>query len=149
MVQIATTVTVSDAIDANPVVRLVSITCNDSCEGADFGTDDRHFALRAPRTGSGSLLAPEQIGSLGSETAPRDFGLVIADPVHWTDQQLLLGVQARLAASGQLGSHDQHGPLSKGRVADGCATWLWAFCCWWPRPRPTPPFPFQPFRINR
>ncbi|MBE9516252.1 MAG: hypothetical protein IME93_04680 [Proteobacteria bacterium] len=57
MVDVAATVTVQDDQDANPVVKLVSIVCNecdvteDDVDGAVFGTDDRNFAVRAERTG--------------------------------------------------------------------------------------------------
>lgn len=50
-------VTVQDDQDPNPVVRLVSITCNETIDpakdiaGANLGTDDRTFSVRAERTG--------------------------------------------------------------------------------------------------
>lgn len=48
-------VSVSDETDPNPLVRLVSITCNECAQtdisGAAFGTDDRQFFLRASRLG--------------------------------------------------------------------------------------------------
>lgn len=59
MVPINIVVTVSDNLDAAPVVRLTAITCDDGCnpatdiDGATFGTDDRIFRLRAKRTGGG------------------------------------------------------------------------------------------------
>ncbi len=46
--------------DPPPVVKLVSITCDDGCSpsldvvGAAFNTDDREFELRAERLGGGS-----------------------------------------------------------------------------------------------
>ncbi len=60
LVPISVTVSVSDNLDPNPVVRLVSITCDDACDpvgdvvGAALNTDDRSFQLRAERTGGGS-----------------------------------------------------------------------------------------------
>jgi hypothetical protein len=60
LVPITVAVTVSDDTDPNPKVKLVSITCNDSCNpaqdiaGAALNTDDRAFQLAAWRTGSGS-----------------------------------------------------------------------------------------------
>ena len=66
LVTINTTITVSDACDTNPVVRLVSITSNEpdngtgdgdtvnDIQGAMFGTDDREFQLRSERSGHGS-----------------------------------------------------------------------------------------------
>jgi subtilisin family serine protease len=62
---IEATITVSDVCDPDPVVRLVSITSdepdnetgdgdtNDDIQGAEFGTDDRSFQLRAERNGHG------------------------------------------------------------------------------------------------
>ena len=56
----------SDACDASPDIRLVSITSNEAPDtkgsgntnpdigGAAFGTDDRQFELRAERSGNGS-----------------------------------------------------------------------------------------------
>lgn len=51
---------VSGTADPHPIVNLVSITCDDSCDpatdivGAVFGTDSREFLLRAERTGNGN-----------------------------------------------------------------------------------------------
>lgn len=58
MVLVGINATVSDNSGGIPVVKLVSITCDDSCNSADiaeaaFGTDDRAFKLRADRTGGG------------------------------------------------------------------------------------------------
>jgi hypothetical protein len=62
----ATITMLSDTCDPNPMVRLVSIVSNEPDNGrgdgntvndvqdADFGTDDRTFALRAERAGGGS-----------------------------------------------------------------------------------------------
>lgn len=64
--RIRVTITVSDICDANPTVRLLSITSNEpddglgdgdtagDIEGAAFGTDDREFFLRAERSGLGN-----------------------------------------------------------------------------------------------
>ena len=63
MVAITATVTsLDDACDPNPTVTLLSITSNESdngagdtandIQGADVGTDDRSFSLRAERSGS-------------------------------------------------------------------------------------------------
>lgn len=60
LVAISTAVTMSDDVDPSPTVALKSITCDDSCDpaqdigGAELGTDDREFELRADRKGSGS-----------------------------------------------------------------------------------------------
>lgn len=60
LVQVLTTGSVSDNEDPSPVVKLVSITCDDGCDvaqdvsGAELGTDDREFELRAERKGSGA-----------------------------------------------------------------------------------------------
>jgi hypothetical protein len=57
MVEIHATVTAIDDQDPNPAVRLVSIACNEcpnpdtDIEGADIGTDDRVFSVRAARLG--------------------------------------------------------------------------------------------------
>ena len=56
MATIQATITVSDNLDPQPTVRLVSITSNEALganeiDGATFGTDDREFAVRAWRTG--------------------------------------------------------------------------------------------------
>ena len=55
MVKVTAQVQVSDDRDPNPVVRLVSITANegnpDDVSGADLGTYDREFSVRAERTG--------------------------------------------------------------------------------------------------
>ncbi len=65
MVDIAATVTVTDICDPNPTFRLISITSNEpdngigdgdtenDIQGADFGTADVNFQLRAERTGGG------------------------------------------------------------------------------------------------
>jgi len=66
MVTIQATITATDICDAHPMVRLVSITSNESdnglgdgdtsndIQGASFGQDDREFRLRAERSGTGS-----------------------------------------------------------------------------------------------
>ncbi len=52
------TVQASDDTDLHPAVRLVSITCDDACDstlditGAEYGTDDRQFAVRSERKGT-------------------------------------------------------------------------------------------------
>jgi hypothetical protein len=57
LVTINAQISVSDDQDPNPIVRLVSITCNEpinsatDISGASFGTDDRAFAVRAERVG--------------------------------------------------------------------------------------------------
>lgn len=59
LVTVIADVVVNDDVDAEPVVTLVSITCDDGCAlekdvaGASIGTDDRVFELRAERSGSG------------------------------------------------------------------------------------------------
>lgn len=66
MVPVTAAITVSDVCDANPVVRLVSITSNEPDNGlgdgdtandiqdATPGTDDRAFRLRSERSGAGT-----------------------------------------------------------------------------------------------
>ena len=66
LVTISATVTVTDDYDPNPAVELVSVTSSEpdngpgdgntigDIAGADIGTDDRSFQLRAERSGSGS-----------------------------------------------------------------------------------------------
>ena len=66
MALITATITVSDNVDPNPMVELVSITANEpvngrgdgntvfDIDGADFGTDDRQFFLRGERSGNGT-----------------------------------------------------------------------------------------------
>jgi hypothetical protein len=66
MVDITANITVTDACDAQPTVKLVSITSNEPVNGtgdgntspdiagATFGTDDRTFQLRAERKGNGN-----------------------------------------------------------------------------------------------
>lgn len=55
MVAVTAQVQVSDDRDPNPAVRLVSVTANEGqagdIAGADLGTDDRSFSVRASRTG--------------------------------------------------------------------------------------------------
>lgn len=56
MVPVEVTLVVSDDTDPSPVVRLVSIGANEPLEeadvqGAEVGTDDRSFSLRATRSG--------------------------------------------------------------------------------------------------
>jgi hypothetical protein len=65
MIPIAATIAVSDDRDPNPQVELVSITSNEpvngagdgntdaDIQGAEVGSDDRKFALRAERSGNG------------------------------------------------------------------------------------------------
>jgi hypothetical protein len=66
LVEITASITASDTCDANPAIRLVSITSNEPDDGvgdgntsgdiqeAAFGTDDRSFLLRAERSGPGT-----------------------------------------------------------------------------------------------
>jgi hypothetical protein len=65
MVTITATITVSDDIDPQPRVKLLSIVSNEpdstgpgddpnDIQGAEIGTDDRSFSVRAERLGSGS-----------------------------------------------------------------------------------------------
>ena len=60
LVPVMAAVKVSDDTDPNPGVKLVSITCDDSCDpsadiaGATLNTDDRQFQLRAERFGTGT-----------------------------------------------------------------------------------------------
>jgi pimeloyl-ACP methyl ester carboxylesterase len=66
LVNITASIQVSDSCDESPTVKLVSITGNeaddglgdgstsDDIQGADFGTEDRAFSLRAERAGGGS-----------------------------------------------------------------------------------------------
>ena len=66
MVDITAIIEVSDACDASPVVKLVSITSNEPANGngdgntssdiagASYGQDDRSFQLRAERKGNGT-----------------------------------------------------------------------------------------------
>jgi hypothetical protein len=65
LVLITATIAASDICDANPAIRLVSITSNEpdnglgdgdvpnDIQGAVFGTDDRQFLLRRERGGTG------------------------------------------------------------------------------------------------
>jgi hypothetical protein len=65
MQTITATITVTDDTDANPTVKLLSIESNEpdtgagngdqpnDIQGANFGTDDRQFLLRAERFGTG------------------------------------------------------------------------------------------------
>jgi hypothetical protein len=60
LVPVTITVNVTDDQDPGPEVRLVSITCDDTCNpvqditGATLNTDDRDFELRAERLGAGT-----------------------------------------------------------------------------------------------
>ena len=66
LASVAAALTVSDTCDAGPTVDLVSIASNEpddglgdgdfpnDIQGADFGTDDREFLLRAERAANGS-----------------------------------------------------------------------------------------------
>ena len=66
LVKITATIDASDTCDVSPTVKLLSITSNepdnglgdgntrDDIQGAEFGTDDREFLLRAERSGTGS-----------------------------------------------------------------------------------------------
>ncbi len=66
LVEIVATISVEDDQDPHPVVRLVSITSSEpdnglgdgdtanDIQGADLGTDDRQFFLRAERSGAGT-----------------------------------------------------------------------------------------------
>ena len=65
MVEINVDIEVSDIIDPDPQVKLLSIISNEAdnskgdgstnndIQGADYGTDDRNFYLRAERSGKG------------------------------------------------------------------------------------------------
>jgi hypothetical protein len=65
LVTVTASITTSDTCDANPAIRLISITSNEpdnglgdgdtprDIQGAAFGTDDRQFQLRAERSGLG------------------------------------------------------------------------------------------------
>jgi PKD repeat protein len=58
LIQVTAVIQADDDRDPDPVVRLVSITCNQTIDpasdigGASFGTDDRSFYLRAERDGN-------------------------------------------------------------------------------------------------
>jgi endo-1,4-beta-xylanase len=66
LVDIVASIQVNDVCDANPTVMLVSISSNEpdnglgdgdtinDIQGAEYGTDDRLFSLRAERSGTGS-----------------------------------------------------------------------------------------------
>src|SRR6185503_5982249 len=66
LVVVKATLVASDTCDANPAIRLVSITSNEpdnglgdgdqpfDIQGAAFGTDDRQFQLRSERSGTGN-----------------------------------------------------------------------------------------------
>ena len=56
MVEITATISTKDDKDTNPVVKLLSITCNDGCDigkdiAAKTGLDTRKFSVRASRLG--------------------------------------------------------------------------------------------------
>ncbi len=87
--EIVATITVSDNVDPNPTVKLVSITSSEpddglgdgdtpnDIQGADFGTDDRRFFLRAERSGTGlgrtytvTYQAADASGNTTTVTAP-------------------------------------------------------------------------------
>jgi endo-1,4-beta-xylanase len=65
LVTVTATIVATDTCDANPAIRLVSITSNEpdnglgdgdqprDIQGAAFGTDDRQFQLRNERGGTG------------------------------------------------------------------------------------------------
>lgn len=91
MVTVNVAVNVSDNVDPNPVVKLVSITCDDGCDpsgdvaGATLDTDDWQFQLRAERSGGGSgrtytitYSAKDATGNTNTKTAtvrvPHDQG---------------------------------------------------------------------------
>jgi len=97
MVTITANVQASDTCDPNPTVTLVSITSNEpdnglgdgdtanDIQGAGFGTDDRTFALRAERSGTGArriytvtYQARNSVGNTSNATAqvvvPHDQG---------------------------------------------------------------------------
>ena len=66
MVSITATIQFNDSCDDSPIIKLVSITSNEAdngmgdgdtsndIQGAEFGTDDREFLLRAERSGHGT-----------------------------------------------------------------------------------------------
>jgi endo-1,4-beta-xylanase len=66
LVKIKATIVATDTCDANPAIRLVSISSNEpdnglgdgdqprDIQGAQFGTDDRQFELRNERSGKGT-----------------------------------------------------------------------------------------------
>lgn len=89
LVTITATITVSDTCDANPTVRLVSITSNEAdnglgdgnapndIQGAEFGTDDREFQVRAERSGTGEgrvyTVTYEAVDGSGNATQRQAF----------------------------------------------------------------------------
>ncbi len=92
LVPVTVTVNVTDDQDANPDVKLVSITCDDGCNpaldiaGVTLNTDDRDFELRAERLGTGSgrtytitYSASDAGGNTGTATVtvmvPHDQGV--------------------------------------------------------------------------
>jgi hypothetical protein len=60
LIRVSATVDVVDDVEKTPLVVLESITCDDGCDpnrdvvGANIGTNDDSFELRAARTGGGS-----------------------------------------------------------------------------------------------
>jgi len=98
LVAIAVAVNVSDNVDANPVVKLISITCDDACNPAQdiveaaFGTDDRAFKLRADRTGGGSgrtyTITYEATDAAGNKATATTTVIVPHDKRLWLRRRL-------------------------------------------------------------
>jgi hypothetical protein len=120
---------VYDLCDANPDVALVSIESNepdngkgdgntpDDIVGAELGTDDRDFALRAERSGHGdgrvyaaqysvTDLANNQTNATALVSVPHDMGhgaTSDGDACHDTDQSIKHAIKAdKKAAKAQL-----------------------------------------------
>lgn len=97
MVTITATIQINDSCDDSPTIKLVSITSNEAdnglgdgdtsndIQGAEFGTDDREFLLRAERSGKGigriytvTYSATDSSGNVTYATAevtiPHDHG---------------------------------------------------------------------------
>ncbi len=85
LVEVSASIQVSDVCDPNPTVALISITSNEpddglgdgntanDIQGANLGTDDRTFFLRAERSGTGSgriyTITYQAMDALGNTTS--------------------------------------------------------------------------------
>jgi hypothetical protein len=93
LVDVEVEVTVEDLCDAAPAVRLVSIVSNEpdnglgdgnkapDIQGADFGTDDRAFQLRAERSGKGAgrvYTITYEVEDQGGNTATAEVTVTVA-----------------------------------------------------------------------
>ncbi len=136
LVTVQVAITTSDACDASPTVRRVSISSNEGqlangsgqtspdIDGAEFGTDDREVLLRAERSGTGTgrtyTLLYEVEDASGQRHAAEHDGDRAAQPVLRRE-----GRPASAGTSGGCGHGRASGAATRGTGRRRCVGARW------------------------